>query len=119
MRRRHDAATLPPSSNSQENDMQPHTKIAFTVMWRARDGEARAAADIIRRFAPLARQEPGLEVLTVNQNASDPSQFLFYELFTNAEAFAAHQETPHFKEMILGEALPKLASRERVEYRPL
>ncbi len=94
-------------------------KLAFTVMWEARDGEAEAAAAIIRRFAPLARQEPGLEVLTVNQCTANPSQFLFYEMFTDAAAFAEHQETPHFKELILGEALPKLSKRDRVEYTPL
>ena len=34
-------------------------------------------------------------------------------------AFEAHQETPHFRSMILEEALPKLAKRERLQYVPL
>ena len=91
-------------------------KLAFTVTWEARDGEARAAAEIIARFAPEARKEPGLELLMVNQSASDPRQFLFYEVFTDEAAFQAHQETPHFKTMILEDALPRLSKRERVRY---
>jgi quinol monooxygenase YgiN len=99
--------------------MQTQGKIAFTVAWEARDGQADAAAEIIARFAPEARKEPGLELLTVNRNATDPRQFLFYEMFTDEAAFEAHQQTPHFRTMILEDALPRLSKRERVRYVPL
>jgi quinol monooxygenase YgiN len=98
---------------------QRDNRLAFTVTWEVRDGEAEAAADIIARFAPEARKEPGLELLTVNQCATNPSQFLFYEIFKDAASFEAHQQTPHFKELILEEALPRLSKRERVQYVPL
>ena len=92
------------------------TRLAFTVTWDVRDGEADAAADIIARFAPEARKEPGVELLMVHRQADNPSHFLFYEVFKDAAAFEAHQETPHFRTMIMEEALPKLARRERVRY---
>ena len=43
-------------------------------------------------------------------------KFFFYEVFEDEAAFEAHQQTPHFKTLIAGEALPKLAKRERVQY---
>jgi quinol monooxygenase YgiN len=98
---------------------QQDTRLAFTVMWEARDGEADAAADIIARFAPKARKEPGLELLTVNRSKSNPAQFLFYEIFKDEAAFEAHQQTPHFKTLILEQALPRLSKRDRVQYVPL
>ena len=55
-------------------------------------------------------------MFTVNQSATKPSEFLLYDVFTDATAFAVHQETPHFKTMILEEALPLLSKRERVQY---
>ena len=55
-------------------------KLAFTVTWRARDGEADACANIIARFLPEARKEPGVELVTVNRSVSDPAKFLFYEV---------------------------------------
>jgi quinol monooxygenase YgiN len=94
-------------------------KLAFTVTWEVRDGEIDAAAGIIARFAPEARKEPGLELLMVNQCATNPAQFLFYEVFKDAAAFEAHQETPHFKTLIVEQALPLLGKRERVQYAPL
>jgi quinol monooxygenase YgiN len=40
-------------------------------------------------------------------------------VFSNAEAFETHQQTPHFKKLILEDALPRLSKRERVQYLPL
>ena len=96
---------------------QTDQRVAFTVTWKVREGQEAAAAAIVTRFAPEARQEAGLELLTVNRSATDPSVFMFYEVFKDAAAFAAHQETPHFRTMILEEALPLLSERQRVEYR--
>ena len=98
---------------------QHQGKLAFTVTWEARDGEAQAAADIIAHFAPEARKEPGLELLMVNQCAANPSEFLFYEVFKDAAAFEAHQQTPHFKQLIVEQALPRLSKRERVQWAPI
>jgi quinol monooxygenase YgiN len=99
--------------------MQNANRLAFTVTWEAREGNAEIAADIIARFAQEARKEPGLELLMVNRCTTNPSQFLFYEVFSNADAFETHQATPHFKTLILNDALPLLSKRERVAYTPL
>jgi quinol monooxygenase YgiN len=94
-------------------------RLAFTVLWEVRDGASEAVADIIARFAPEARKEPGLDLLAVNRCTTNPAQFLFYEVFKDAEAFEAHQQTAHFRTLILDEALPLLSRRERVQYAPL
>jgi quinol monooxygenase YgiN len=47
------------------------------------------------------------------------SEFLFYEVFKDAAAFEAHQQTPHFKTLIVEQALPRLKKRERVQWAPL
>jgi quinol monooxygenase YgiN len=96
--------------------MPESDKLVFTVTWQVRAGAEQAAADIVARFVPEARKEPGLDLLMVSRKADDPSRFLFYEVFSDEAAFAAHQETPHFRKMILEEALPLLSHRERVRY---
>jgi len=90
--------------------------LAVAATWEARDGEADAVADILARFAPQARQEPGVKLFLVHRGVSNPAQFLFYELFDNEAAFAAHQQTDHFKTLILGEGVPRLTRRDRVQY---
>jgi quinol monooxygenase YgiN len=90
--------------------------LAVAATWEARDGEADAVADILARFAPQARQEPGVKLFLVHRGVSNPAQFLFYELFDNEAAFVAHQQTDHFKTLILGEGVPRLTKRDRVQY---
>ncbi|MBV8456806.1 MAG: antibiotic biosynthesis monooxygenase [Acetobacteraceae bacterium] len=91
-------------------------KLVFTVTWQVPAGAEQEAADIVARFVPEARKESGLELLMVSRNADDPSRFLFYEVFSDEASFAAHQETPHFRKLILEQALPLLSHRERVRY---
>jgi quinol monooxygenase YgiN len=103
----------------QEDDMQTQQitgGLAVTALWEARDGEADAVADILARFAPQARQEPGVRLFLVHRALENPAQFLFYELFENEAAFEAHQQTAHFKSLIVEQGVPRLNRRERVQY---
>lgn len=93
--------------------------LAVAARWEARDGEADAVADILSRFAPQARQEPGTKLFLVHRAVANPAQFLFYELFEDEAAFEAHQQTAHFKALIVGEGVPRLNKRERTQYRML
>ena len=90
--------------------------LAVTAMWEARDGEADTVADILARFVPQARQEAGVKLFLVHRAMENPAQFLFYELFDDAAAFEAHQQTQHFKTLIVGEGVPRLKRRERTQY---
>jgi len=93
------------------------TDLVFTVAWEAKPAELDALTEIARRFAPLAEGEPGLKMLRIHQSMAEPTKFFFYEVFESEAAYEAHLETDHFKKMILGEAVPKLAHRERVRHK--
>jgi quinol monooxygenase YgiN len=90
--------------------------LAVTATWEAREGEADNVADILARFAPKARQEAGVKLFLVHRNMANPAQFLFYELFEDEAAFTAHQQTEHFRSLILGDGVPRLTKRERMQY---
>jgi quinol monooxygenase YgiN len=87
-----------------------------TAFWEANPGEEEAVAAILSRFAPQARQEPGVQCFVIHRSRAEPSKFFFYEVFKDEAAFAEHQQTAHFKQLIAGEALAKLAKRERAQY---
>ena len=90
--------------------------LVVTAFWEANPGEEEAVAAILSRFAPRAREEPGVKAFVIHRSRSEPSKFFFYEVFSDEAAFAAHQQTAHFKQLIAGEALAKLAKRERAQY---
>ncbi|MBI3517186.1 MAG: antibiotic biosynthesis monooxygenase [Proteobacteria bacterium] len=94
-------------------------RLAVTVTWEAKEGEADAVAEILRRMASAVRAEPGTLMFWPHRSASNDRLFFLYELYKDEAAFAAHQETEHFKSLILGQALAKLARRERVQFVPM
>ena len=57
-------------------------------------------------------KEPGCRQFDVLVDPEDRSQAMLYEVYADEKAFAAHQQTAHFKKY-LAEAVPLLASRMR------
>ena len=90
--------------------------LVVTAFWETKPGEEDAVATILSRFVPQAQKEPGVATFVVHRSRTERSKFFFYEVFKDEAAFAAHQETAHFKELVVGQALPKLAKRERAQY---
>lgn len=90
--------------------------LLVVAQWKAKEGQAEAVAAILRRFLPQAQSEPGVKLFLISRGKDDSGQFLFYELFADEAAFAAHQASTHFKTLIAEQALPLLSTRERAQY---
>ncbi len=93
-------------------------QLALAATWEAKEGEAEAVADILRRMASAVNAEPGTLLFWPHRSTSNDRVFFLYELFADDGAFQAHQQTEHFKNLVIGQALPKLARRERVQLMP-
>ena len=87
-----------------------------TAIWRAREGEEEHVAEILATNAALSREEPGCRMFITHRAVDDPRTFLLYEQYDDEAAFKAHTETQHFKEHVLGNAVPRLENRERAFY---
>ena len=92
-------------------------ELIVTAFWEANPGEETTIAELLRKFLPQAQKEPGVRQFQIHQNAAEPRKFFFYEVFADDAAFADHQQTDHFKTIIQGQALAKLAKRERSQFR--
>jgi quinol monooxygenase YgiN len=92
--------------------------MSYIVMarWRPRDGEREKIEIILRELAPAVRREPGNLQFTVHRGCDDPDELLLYEIYQSEEAFRAHQQTEHFKRLVLERAVPLLSVRERRAY---
>ena len=88
-----------------------------TAFWEAKPDEVDALKGIIRKFLPQAQAEPGVLAFQIHQSREEPTRFFFYEVFKDEAAFAEHSQATHFKTLILEQALPKLAKRERSQHR--
>ena len=81
--------------------------------WRPRDGQVEKIESILRELTKEVRREPGNLQFIVHRSHDDPKEFLLYEVYRSAQAFQDHQETPHFKTLVLERAVPLLERRER------
>jgi quinol monooxygenase YgiN len=66
---------------------------------KARSGDESKMADALQAMVAKVEKEEGTLIYTLHQAQNDPTQFLFYEKYTDAQAFKAHSSTPYFKEL--------------------
>lgn len=91
--------------------------LVVMAFWEARPEEVDSLLGIIAKFLPQAQREPGVKAFQIHQSLTEPTKFFFYEVFDDEAAFAEHQQSEHFKTLIVGQAVPKLAKRERTQHR--
>jgi quinol monooxygenase YgiN len=84
-----------------------------------RPGEEDAVEAALRAMTPLSRAEPGCLVYQAHRAVEDSSLFVLYEAYASEEAYVAHTQTEHFARYVLGDAVPRLVSREREFYTAL
>lgn len=85
----------------------------IVARWRPRSGETQKIEEILRELVSKTREEPGVLQFVAHRSEDDPNEFLLYEQYVSAQAFREHQQTAHFKELVLERAVPLLAQRQR------
>ena len=84
--------------------------------WHAKPGEQDRIREILGIMTPLTRDEPGCLMYVAHHSPDDPHLFFLYEQYDSEESYRAHTETDYFNEYVLGQAVPRLDSRERAYY---
>jgi quinol monooxygenase YgiN len=90
--------------------------LIVTAFWEAKPDGVEVVIEILKRFLPLAQREPGVLAFQIHRSMTEPTKFFFYEVFRDEAAFGEHQQTEHFKTLIVGQALAKLVKRERTQH---
>ena len=95
--------------------------MAYVIVarWWAREGESETIEKVLGELVPECRKEPGVKQFTAHRATGDPNEFLLYEQYVSEQAFMDHQQTPHFKSLVLERAVPLLARRERLPFNVL
>jgi quinol monooxygenase YgiN len=88
----------------------------MVARWQPREGATEKIDAVLRELAKAIRKEPGNVQFTVHRSWNDPVEFLLYEVYSSEEAFREHQQTEHFKTLVLERAVPLLSVRERRAY---
>jgi quinol monooxygenase YgiN len=71
---------------------------------------------LLPTLAEASRSEPGNIAFVAYRQLDDNRKIVLLERYTSRDAFAAHRETPHFKDLVLKRLIPLLDSREVESY---
>ena len=66
---------------------------------------------LLPKLAEASRSEPGNVSFEIYRHLDDGRDVVLLERYASREAFAAHRESPHFQDLVLGQIAPRLASR--------
>jgi len=91
-------------------------EVALIVHYQARPGMGDEVAALLARHTAATRAEPGNLDFVALRGTEDPDSFVLYERYESADAFKAHQASPHFEGIAVAQIRPLLAER-RLEVR--
>ncbi|HEX3790622.1 MAG TPA: antibiotic biosynthesis monooxygenase family protein [Pseudonocardiaceae bacterium] len=66
---------------------------------------------LLPKLIEAVHTEPGNIEFTAYRQLDDPRTYVLLERYASREAFAAHRETVHFKDIVLGQLVPRLENR--------
>jgi quinol monooxygenase YgiN len=82
--------------------------IARYLISAGKEGEA---YPLIEKLAEASRDEPGNISFEAYRALEGSLEVILLERYESREAFAAHRDTPHFKELVVDQIIPLLDSR--------
>lgn len=89
------------------------------AIWTVKPGSEEIVREALENLSPATRTEPGNLYYQSYVDPEVPNVFRIFEVYKDADAFAAHGQYDHFKEHALGKAIPELETRVRELYETL
>jgi quinol monooxygenase YgiN len=71
---------------------------------------------LLPKLIRAARDEPGNVAFDAYRKLDDPRAYVLLERYTSRQAFAAHRESAHFKDLVLEQIAPRLENRVIEEF---
>ncbi len=89
------------------------------AVWTVKPGSEAIVLDALARLTAGSREEPGNLIYQPYVDPEKPQVIRIFEVYVDADAFAAHGASAHFAEHALGGAIPQLEDRRRELYETL
>jgi quinol monooxygenase YgiN len=70
----------------------------LSVIFEAKAGKENELGDLLTSLIAPTRKEPGCIAYRLHRSPHNPGQFLFYEIWKNKDAHAAHVAMPHMSQ---------------------
>jgi quinol monooxygenase YgiN len=92
------------------------TQVQLIARHTIKQGREQEVLGLLGGFIDLARAEPGNLAFDAYRKFDDGRSYVLLERYASRAALAAHRETAHFTQVLLGQIVPLLESRSVEEY---
>ncbi|HEY3982346.1 MAG TPA: antibiotic biosynthesis monooxygenase family protein [Streptosporangiaceae bacterium] len=87
------------------------TELQVIARYTISPGQEDEVLSLLATLIAAVREEPGNLAFTAYRQLGEDREVVLLERYASREALAAHRETAHFKDLVLGQIVPRLDSR--------
>lgn len=87
------------------------TELQVIARYTISAGQEDEVLALLATLIAAVREEPGNLDFTAYRQLGEDREVVLLERYASREALAAHRETAHFKDLVLGQIVPRLDSR--------
>ncbi|MCE7053150.1 antibiotic biosynthesis monooxygenase [Algoriphagus sp. AGSA1] len=99
--------------------MENHNPVHVFATWKVKEGQLKNVLALLKTVHDQSIQEDGNLFYKIHQSKSDPDTLVLFEGYSSEAAVAEHRNSSHFQELVLGQIVPLLETREIVLTNPI
>lgn len=99
--------------------MENQKPIHVFATWKVKTGQLENVLNILKTVHNESIKESGNLFYNVHQSTTDANTILLFEGYISEDALAEHRESSYFQDLVLGQIVPLLESREIVLASPI
>lgn len=99
--------------------MENKKKVHVFATWQVKEGHIDTVLNVLKTVREESIKENGNLFYTIQQSNTDTNTLILFEGYSNEAAVEEHRNTSHFQDLLLGQIVPLLASREIVLTTPI
>jgi quinol monooxygenase YgiN len=99
--------------------MENQNPVHVFATWKVKEGQIDQVLKLLRTVRDESVKESGNLFYKIHQSNVDPNTLVLFEGYTSEAALTRHRNSSHFQELVLGQIVSLLESREIVLTTPL
>ncbi len=99
--------------------MENQNPVHVFATWKVKEGQIDKVLNLLKTVRDESVKESGNLFYKIHQSNADPNTLVLFEGYTSEAAVAEHRNSSHFQELVLGQIVSLLESREIVLTTPL
>ena len=108
-----------PTSNNYKMKNKDQKPVHVFATWRVKEGEIENVLHLLKTVKMESEKETGNLFYKIHESNSDANTLVLFEGYTSEAAVAAHRDSVHFKDLVLGKIVPLLDNRTVVLTTPI